>query len=76
MIATDVVDDRPGVDFSDVEHILHPKIQNQWNTRCWVANLSEHITGYQRARVVDATRDLARREHAKVLGPFARLLFA
>ena len=29
MIATDVVDDRPGVDFSDVEHILHPKIQNQ-----------------------------------------------
>ena len=52
-------------------------IRGQGDVPRRATNLYELVAGYDRARVVDGTRDFARRQHARILGPvFSRLLFA
>jgi hypothetical protein len=78
-VGTDVVDARPGVDWAEVEHVLHPQVQAHWNTRCWVTNLHErawaHTERKPRTPGLDAARALAEREAVAVLGAWARVLF-
>lgn len=57
-------------DFANVEHVLHPKIQTHWNTKCWVINLVERVYAHDMRpdEGLDAARRLARREATAILG--------
>ena len=69
MVGTDVVESRD-VDFAAVEHVLDPKIQKHWNTRCWVINLVERVYAHDMRpdEGLDAATRLARREATAILG--------